>query len=140
MEEKEMSGNLIELASHIRVAIMIRQNENYNLRLHEAYQIFIDNNIESYSMFLDNKLGIGAFTYYELTFFDKINNPEYEKIVTNGMLEIMEGKNWAEKLEDLGDRLMNTNRVGYTSYRQATVDRSDLVQSLTNDEISEHIR
>lgn len=140
MEEKEISGNLIEFATHMKVAAMINTNENYNNRLHEAYLKLKSNNVNSYELFLEKNFGIGAFTYYELTFFDKINNPEYKSTVMNCMFDIFEGKKAAEAKVDYGDRLASWGTIGNTPYRQAMIDRGDIVEGLTPEETTRHYR
>lgn len=111
--------------------LKITKNNNYKERLLEAYYLLKENNIKSYEQFENSNIGIGAFTYTEITLFDRIKNENYMSLLSAFNIEI----NGLENLpKDYGDVLASYGTVGNTPYRDKYIKEGFITTGLTGEE------
>lgn len=110
--------------------IKIIKNSNYKERLLEAYHLLKDNGIKSYDQFKNNKLGIGAFTYTEITIFDRLNDENYMSLLASFAIEIDGIENLPK---DYGDVIASYGTVGRTPYRDEYIEKGFIVAELKDD-------
>ena len=115
----------------------IRENENYKERLLEAYYTLKGNGVNSLEKFESSNIGIGAFTYTEITIFDRLNDEEYARALSAFKIKLDELKNMPK---DLGDRLASFGTVGKTPYRDAYIQRGFVTEGLTDEEKNKFYR
>ena len=112
---------------------------NYYERLNEAYLEIKRLNIKDYSDFSTREdLKIGAFTYSEITIFDRIRSSEYEKMLVEAWGELHNHTEEYRNQPDIGDRLASWGTLGSTPYRQDLIDEGYIVNGLTKEEANRH--
>ena len=78
-----------QVISDIRTYSIMSKNENYKARLFEAYEYLKRENVSSLEEFKKREdLLVGAFTYDEITIFDRIKNPDYLKEISSAIFNI----------------------------------------------------
>ena len=115
----------------------ISKNENYKERLLEAYYILKQNNINSKDKFENSDIGIGAFTYQEITIFDRLRNEDYSRALAAFYIELKEIDNLSK---DYGDELASWGKIGKTPYRDELIKKGYITTGLTEEEINKHYR
>lgn len=125
------------LLEDIKTYIKITNNQNYKERLLEAYNLLNENSIENFEEFNDSKLGIGAFTYNEITIFDRLKDEKYNSILSSYVLELSSLSNLPK---DLGDRLASWGTIGNTPYRDTYIKEGFLTTGLTEEEKNKYYR
>ena len=92
----------------LRTHTMVYANKNYGEKLKEAYAKLKASGITTEEEFTNSSgLEIGAFTYYELTYLERIKNPEYLFLLNDGINSIRVGAQIAKENPNLGDELTN---------------------------------
>lgn len=119
------------LLEDIKTYIKITNNKNYKERLLEVYDLLKENNIKNYKEFEKSKLGIGAFTYTEITIFDRLKEEEYSSLLSSYVLELSSLSNLPK---DLGDRLASWGTIGNTPYRDTYIKEGFITTGLTEEE------
>ena len=115
----------------------ISENENYKERLLEAYYILRENNIDSLEKFESSDIGIGAFTYNEITLFDRLRDEEYARALAAFKIKLNEVKDMPK---DIGDRLASWGRIGKTPYRNGYIKNGFITTGLTEEEKNKFYR
>ncbi len=110
----------ITVLKDIVTFIKIQQNENYKERLIEAYYELQNYNINSAKELENSNTGIGAFTYAELTIFDRLADEEYYRIISSFIIELNSALNIPE---DYGDILASYGTIGDTPYREEYIKK-----------------
>ena len=126
------------VVSDIRTAYILSKNNNYKERLYEAYEYLKQENVESLEDFESRKgLKIGAFTYYEVTIFDRLKDEEYKKIITNAFHNV----NNIECVNNpsYGDDLASWGTLGYTPKRDYLIKEGYITHGLTEEEMNKKI-
>lgn len=121
----------------IKTYYMIKNNENFKERLFEAYILVKENQIKSYEEFENCKLGIGAFTYSQITIFDRISNENYRVLLSQHLLSMAGLDNMAK---DYGDRLASFGTIGKTPYREKYIKEGYITVGLTEEEKNKFYR
>lgn len=111
--------------------IKMQKSESYKRRLNEAYMILKQKGINGYEEFEKSNTGIGAFTYTEITIFDRIKNEDYYRALSSFYLEVGTA---IETKENLGDMLASYGTVGETPYREGLIRKGYIVEGLTEEE------
>ena len=131
MEKRELET----LITDIRTYEIMSRNENYYNRLKEAHAYLKAEGVLNYEDFSNRKgLKVGAFTYTEMTIFDRFNDEEYKKIVSSGLRKIT---NHIQEYIDnptIGDQLASWGTLGKTSYREEMIQNGTIVYGLTEEE------
>ena len=117
----------------------IMHNENYASRLKEAYSYLKFLGINTLEEFTTREgLNVGAFTYDEITIFDRIKNEEYCKVLAGPIdendyrfLQIKDNPN-------LGDQLASWGTLGKTPNREDLINRGFVVDGMTANEQKRH--
>ena len=114
LADKNMANQLIR---DIRLAKIVKENENYNARLYEAYLRVKELNINTKDEFTARKKesGIGTFSFEEIMFYDRILDLDYKKLVTTGWDTIHDLTEAIIKTPDIGDRLASYGTLGKTN-------------------------
>ena len=117
----------------------LKNNENYALRLNEAYNYIKSFGISSYADFEKKEgLKIGAFTYEEITIFDRIADPKYRDSLM-GPVDENDPRVMALKGNpNYGDSLASWGTLGETPYRQKLIDDGFIVDGMTKEESNKH--
>ena len=110
----EEAANANMLISDIRLAKILKENQNYNERLYEAYLRLKEMGIKSKKEFISRRqeTGIGQFLYEEITFYDRIEDVQYKNIVFGGWDKIHDLTEAFINAKDLGDRLAEYGTLG----------------------------
>lgn len=107
------------IISDISTIHLIHGNPNYAKRLYEAYKYLKSNNINSLKDFKSSdNLKIGAFTYEEITIFDRIKDEEYAAIISSGFGQIKSHIDAYKDNPNIGDLLASWGTLGSTPYRE----------------------
>lgn len=125
--------------SDIRTYYIMTGNKNYYERLNEAYLEVKRLNIKDYTDFSTREgLKIGAFTYSEITIFDRIRSSEYEKMLMESWNELHNHTEEYRNKPDIGDCLASWGTLGSTPYREELIDDGYVVNGLTQEEANRH--
>ena len=117
----------------------LKNNENYASRLKQAYGYIKSEGINSYEEFKEREgLEIGAFTYDEITIFDRIADPKYLE-----SLEVPVDENDPTVIAfktnpNYGDELANWGTLGETPGRQELIDKGYISYGMTEEESKKH--
>lgn len=123
----------------IKIYTLIKMNENYKSRLKEAYDYIKNVGVESSEDFTTREgLKVGAFTYDEITIFDRIKDEEYLKFLEDVLYALKEGIEYS-KNEKLGDELASWGTLGDTPYREDLIKKGMIIEGLTSDERKKHM-
>lgn len=95
------------ITSDLMTQMKFQTNKNYKDKLIEATQIFESSGIRTKQEFESNDLGIGAYTYDELTFLNRMNDEEYAQVVCSAALNMISSYETAKNDPNLGDTLLN---------------------------------
>ena len=96
----------------IRTYRIMTQNENYKERLLEAYKYVKDMGIDSFYTYASTRHDVGAFSYAEITIFDRLNDPEYYSVIANGYNMMDMGiEEWINN-PHIGDDLASYGKLG----------------------------
>lgn len=137
MEKNELETLLID----IRTYEIMTHNENYYNRLKEAYLYLKSEGILNYEDFSNRKgLKIGAFTYFEMTIFDRLKNEEYKKIVSSAWSKITNHTQEYIKDSTIGDQLASWGTLGKTPYREEMIQNGTIIYGLTEEEKNKYGR
>ncbi len=124
----------------IRTYHIMMSNQNYYDRLLEAYNAIRFAGISSLEEFTskDNVVPVGAFTYYEITIFDRIKDEEYKRALESAWYEIQ--SRTQEYIDDpeIGDRLASWGKLGNTPFRDDLISKGYIVEGLTPEETERH--
>ena len=121
----------------IRTIYILYNNENYRNRLQEAYDYIKSERIESIDDFTKREgLKIGAFTYDEITIFDRLKNKEYEQVMRTAFSTVNNLTKENAIDSTYGDKLASWGTLGYTPYRQKLIDEGLIISGLTPEETS----
>jgi len=90
--------NASTILSDLKTHMMVSANENYYQRLKEAYEVVKASGVRTYEEFRVAKLGIGAFSYTDILYFERIdNNPDYFDLLSNAAIDM---KTWIPAAEN----------------------------------------
>ena len=118
--------------------VMIR-NENYKARLVEAYNYLRQEGIRSLEDFNSrDDLLVGAFTYEEMTIFDRLGDGEYAKKLITAYDVITEQTQAYIKNPNIGDELASWGRLGETPNRENLISQGFILEGLTEDGAKRH--
>ena len=117
--------------------VKLSKNANYKERLLEAYQLLKENNIDTKEKFETSNLGIGAFTYSEITIFDRLNDEEYSRALAACYMELRSTENMSH---DYGDMLASYGTVGKTPYRDLLIMKGHITTGLTEEEKNKYYK
>ena len=99
---------------------LMQKNTNYKNRLFEAYRALKNNGIKNKKEYMNKEVGIGAFTYTELTIFDRLKKDEdYRDLLEAYSLELDSIEDYAE---DYGDQLASWGTIGKTPYKEKYIE------------------
>ena len=113
-----MNIDVKQVLEDAKTFMLIGINENYKERLYEAYLVLKKSNIKTYEEFETSSLGIGAFTYNQITIFDRIKDEKYYAALSSHVIEI---KGLSNLPNDYGDRLASWGTIGDTPYRETLI-------------------
>ncbi len=136
MEKSNQAEQAKTVISDIRTYNILTKNENYKERLYEAYEYIKERGFDTYEKFstaTDNK--VGAFTYTEITIFDRLKNDEYRETIANAPFIIDTLTQKAIDNPQYGDTLASWGTLGETPFRQKLIDSGDIIHGLTESEI-----
>lgn len=134
-------NNVDTIISDIRTFNILKNNDNYRERLHEAYTYLKSEGINSLEDFLSRKgLLIGAFTYDEITIFDRIKDESYYHSLETSLGTINNQMNEYVNDPHIGDRLASFGKLGKTPYREELIRNGYVVDGLTKEEANKHYR
>ena len=121
---------------------VMSQNENYSERLKEAYDYIKSVGIKDVGDFKTREgLLVGAFSWDEITIFDRLQNPEYMEAIRHGSI-LMTSKSFQDKINNptLGDDLASWGKLGNTPKRGELIQKGFIVEGLTPEEHMRHGR
>ncbi len=121
---------------------VMSQNENYSERLKEAYDYIKSVGIKDVEDFKTREgLLVGAFSWDEITIFDRLQNPEYMEAIRHGSIS-MTSKSFQDKINNptLGDDLASWGKLGNTPKRDELIQKGFIVEGLTPEEHMRHGR
>lgn len=100
--------------SDIRTARIVSNNDNFNERLYEAYLRIKELDIKTKKEYISRKkeAGIGSFAYEEITFYERILDSNYKKLVFSSWDTIHDLTDKMIEAKDIGDRLASTGTLG----------------------------
>lgn len=131
MEKREFET----LLNDIRTYQIMTQNENFYNRLKEAHAYLKSEGVLNYEDFANRKgLKVGAFTYTEMTIFDRFNDEEYKKIVSSGWRKITNHTQEYIDNPTIGDQLASWGTLGETPYREEMIQNGTITYGLTQEE------
>jgi hypothetical protein len=110
--EKRDFDIMKNLISDVRTAYLVNNNENFRNRLFEAYQIVKSRGITTYEEFENADTGIGAFTFSEIMFFDRITDTQYKEMVDKAFFDINNSTLEYAKNPQIGDQLAKWGSIG----------------------------
>ena len=122
--------------SDIRTYNILTRNKNYKERLFEAYEYIKERDFDTYEKFstaTDNK--VGAFTYTEITIFDRLEDKEYRDVIATAPFLMDDITKKAIDNPQYGDTLASWGTLGSTPFRQKLIDRGDIIHGLTDQEV-----
>ena len=130
-----MKYNPKVIISDIRTFQLMSNNKNYLDRLYEAYRYIKKEKITTEEKFeyVEERL-VGAFTYQEITIFDRLKNEEYKKILEDSWKTIHHGIEMCIEDKEYGDFLASHGRLGYTPKREELIKNGIYVYGLTEEE------
>ena len=118
--------------------ILIR-NENYKARLLEAYNYLKNEGVKSVEDFTTREgLLVGAFTYDEITIFDRVADREYAKKLTESYDTISKDVQAYVNNPRIGDELASWGRLGETPDRAKLIAEGYILEGLTEEEAHRH--
>ena len=120
------SMNLKDFVKDIETQIKISNNPNYKERLLETYQV-IKFDLKDVETFKKSDVKIGAYTYQELTFLERMNNEKYAQLITSSALEMVSAYKTSIGTPDLGDKLSSFGNIGNTPYREEYIKNGYIV-------------
>ena len=107
----------LEVISDIRTYSIMSQNENYRDRLYEAYEYIKSEGIQNLDDFKSRTgLLVGAFTYSEMTIFDRIKDEEYLNVIKSALFNINNHRQEYIDNPRIGDSLARWGKLGNTSH------------------------
>lgn len=130
-----------QVISDIRTYSIMSKNENYKARLFEAYEYLKRENVSSLEEFKKREdLLVGAFTYDEITIFDRIKNPDYLKEISSAIFNINNHREEYINNPNIGDELASFGKLGYTPKRDKLIKDGYIVEGLTSEEAARHFK
>lgn len=126
-----------QVLQDVKIYMMISSNENYKERLLEAYYVLKENNVNDLETFTKSNLGIGAFSYSEITIFDRIKDTKYLTMLSSFRLELLGILNLSK---DYGDKLASYGTIGKTPYREKYIKSGWITEGLTEEEKNKFYR
>ena len=122
----------------MKTYFLMNNNENYKARLREAYDYIKAQGIVSAEQFGETEgLKIGAFTYGEMTIFDRLQDKAYESFLYDA-IRIKDRYTEYAKNSTYGDQLASWGTLGSTPYREQMISSVPMVEGLTPDEQRRH--
>ena len=123
------------IISDIRTFQLITNNKNYQDRLFEAYRYIKKEKLTTEEKFeyTEERL-VGAFSYQEITIFDRLKNEEYKKILEDSWETIHHGLDIFIEDKEYGDYLASHGKLGYTPKREELIKSGIYVYALTEEE------
>lgn len=116
------------------------QNQNYYDRLLEAYNAIKEAGINTLEQFMtkENIFPLEAFTYYEITIFDRIKDEEYKRSINDAWFEI--NNHTQEYINDkyIDNRLASWGKLGNTPYRDEMILKGLITVGLTEEESAKY--
>ena len=130
-----------QVISDIRTYSIMSKNENYKARLFEAYEYLKRENVSSLEEFKKREdLLVGAFTYDEITIFDRIKNPDYLKEISSAIFNINNHREEYINNPNIGDELASFGKLGYTPKRDKLINEGFIVEGLSSEEAARHFK
>lgn len=130
-----------QVISDIRTYSILSRNENYKTRLYEAYEYLKKENVNSLEEFRKrDDLLIGAFTYDEITIFDRIKDQNYLKEISSAIFNINNNREEYINNPNIGDDLASFGRLGYTPKRDKLINEGFIVEGLSSEETARHFK
>ena len=118
----------------MKTYFLMSNNENYKARLREAYDYIKAEGITTVEEFTARKgLKVGAFTYGEITIFDRLQDKTYESFLYDAIKIKDRYTEYAEN-PTYGDQLASWGTLGSTPYREQMIASVPLVEGLTPEE------
>ena len=109
----------------LRTYQIMMSNQNYYDRLLEAYQEMKSCGISTLEEFTspNNHMRCGAFTYYEISIFDRISTQEYAMKLSMAWEELH--NHTQEYINDpqIGDKLASWGTLGETPFREEYINK-----------------
>ena len=124
-----------------RTAYILRNNQNFRERLLEAYNYIKAQGVNTLEEFTTRRdLKVGAFTYDQITIFDRLKDEAYKEFIINAFDYVTNMTVEISKDPFFGDKLASWGTLGNTPYRQEMINRGDIVEGLTDEERSNLLR
>jgi len=125
--------------SDIRTYRIMSGNENYAERLKEAYLELKRLNVNDFEDFSTREdLKVGAFTYQEITVFDRIGSKEYQEVLNDAWFDIHNQTEEYRNNPNIGDQLASWGTLGKTPYREQLIEDGHIIIGLTQEESDQH--
>ena len=117
----------------------IQRNQNYSDELRDAYDEVKENGITSLEEFLKAKhLKIGRFGYDEITIFDRLEEDEYLKLLSDAISDFSNRVKAYNTKPDYGDELASWGTLGNTPKRAELIKQGYITNGLTDEEQKRH--
>lgn len=126
--------NLKDFVKDIETQIKVNNNSNYKERLLESYQV-IKYDLKDKETFEKSNVKIGAYTYQELTFFERMNNEKYAQLITSSAWDMISAYKTSISTPDLGDKLSSFGNIGKTPYREEYIKNGYIIEEDNNKHI-----
>lgn len=141
MENSKRVDTAKTVISDIKTYNLLIKNENYKERLLEAYEYTKERGFTTYEEFStakDNK--VGAFTYNEITVFDRLADEEYKNVIATAPFKMDELIERNAKDPQYGDKLASWGTLGKTPFRENLIKKGYIIEGLTAEERAKHFR
>ena len=134
-----MDPKLLEvILEDMKTYFLMNNNENYKARLREAYDYVKAQGITTVEDFTSRQgLSVGAFTYGEITIFDRLQDNEYQAFLYEAISTKEKYKEYAGD-STYGDQLASWGKLGNTPFREQMIKDGTIVEGLTPDEQRRH--
>ena len=133
--------NIKQVISDIRTYSIMSKNKNYRERLYEAYEYLKRENVNSLEDFRKREdLLVGAFTYDEITIFDRIKDPNYLKEIASAIFNINNHREEYINNPNIGDELASFGKLGSTPKRDELIEKGFIINGLTSEEARKHFK
>ena len=128
--------NLELFVKDLRTYQILSHNNNYRERLLEAYYDIKVNGINNVEMFIspNNPSKVGAFTFDEITIFDRIKDEKYLSFLETAWFDIHNETESYIKDQSIGDKLASWGTLGNTPYRDEYIEKGLITHGLTEEE------
>lgn len=105
---------LQNIMSDLSTQIKVQTNQEYKENLINSYVEFLASGIQTKAEFLESMLNNGEYTYEELTFFTRMNNEEYARIITASSIDLISTYEYSKQCVEKSNKKVNTQLVKKT--------------------------